>query len=45
MGEDDEQHQVTLSPFRIQEHEVTNAEYRRFDSHRTIQTRRPISPS
>jgi formylglycine-generating enzyme required for sulfatase activity len=24
-------HQVTLSPFWIQEHEVTNAEYRRFD--------------
>jgi formylglycine-generating enzyme required for sulfatase activity len=25
------QHRITISPFRIQEHEVTNAEYRRFD--------------
>jgi formylglycine-generating enzyme required for sulfatase activity len=25
------QHRVTVSPFYIQEHEVTNAEYRRFD--------------
>jgi formylglycine-generating enzyme required for sulfatase activity len=25
------QHRVTLSPFLMQEHEVTNAEYRRFD--------------
>jgi hypothetical protein len=32
-GDDHErpQHRVTLSSFRIQEHEVTNAEYRRFD--------------
>ncbi len=32
-SEDDERppHSVTLSPFRIQEHEVTNEEYRRFD--------------
>ena len=31
-GESDErpQHRVTVSPFRIQEHEVTNEEYRRF---------------
>ena len=33
VGESDErpQHRVTLSPFLIQEHEVTNEEYRRFD--------------
>jgi formylglycine-generating enzyme required for sulfatase activity len=33
VGESDEhpQHPVRLSPFRIQAHEVTNAEYRRFD--------------
>jgi hypothetical protein len=33
VGRDDERppHQVSLSPFWIQEHEVTNAEYRRFD--------------
>ena len=32
-GDDDEhpQHRVTLSAFYIQKHEVTNAEYRRFD--------------
>jgi formylglycine-generating enzyme required for sulfatase activity len=32
-GDDDEwpQHRVKLSAFRIQEHEVTNEEYRRFD--------------
>jgi len=33
VGEDDErpQHTVTVSPFLMQEHEVTNREYRRFD--------------
>ena len=30
MGEGNAAHRVTVSPFRIQEHEVTNAEYRRF---------------
>ena len=30
MGEGDEAHPVTLAPFTIQEHEVTNGEYRRF---------------
>jgi formylglycine-generating enzyme required for sulfatase activity len=30
MGEGEGEHPVTVSPFRIQEHEVTNAEYRRF---------------
>ena len=31
MGEGSEEHPVTVSAFQIQEHEVTNAEYRRFD--------------
>jgi formylglycine-generating enzyme required for sulfatase activity len=32
-GDDDERpaHEVTISPFSIQQHEVSNAEYRRFD--------------
>lgn len=31
MGEGSEEHPVTVSAFQIQEHEVTNTEYRRFD--------------
>jgi formylglycine-generating enzyme required for sulfatase activity len=45
-GVEDQQpiHTVTLSPFSIQEHEVTNEEYRRFDPeyHRERSARQPV---